>query len=125
ERWAREHFDVESFDYRWSAQDFTAADRVPYVGRSPRMKRTFVATGFNKWGLTNGTASAVVLADLLQGREHSWLHLYDATRIGDVRTIIKVVNDNVHVGRRFVQDRITRLRAPSVDHLQPGDGGIV
>src|SRR5690606_21597755 len=31
ERWARDHFDVESFDYRWSAQDHMTPDGMPYV----------------------------------------------------------------------------------------------
>jgi nitrite reductase/ring-hydroxylating ferredoxin subunit len=125
ERWARDHFEVESFEYRWSAQDYTTPDNVPYVGRSPRMSRTFVATGFNKWGLTNGTAAALVLVDLVQGRDHPWLELFDATRIGDARTVKKMVEDNVHVGRRFVQDRIGRLFASSISTLAPGEGGVV
>ncbi len=125
ERWTRQHFDVEAFAYRWSTQDYTTPDRLPYVGRSPRTARTFVATGFNKWGLTNGTAAAAVLAALLQGRDHPWLELFDTTRIGDVRTVKKVLTDNVHVGRRFVQDRIGRLAAPSVTTLKRGEGRVV
>jgi glycine/D-amino acid oxidase-like deaminating enzyme len=125
EAWAREHFDVESFEYRWSSQDYTSADDVPYVGRSPRTERTFVATAFRKWGLTNGTAAATVLAEVVQGRDHPWLELFDATRIGDAQTIKKLVEDNVHVAKRLVVDRIARLRAASVSHLAPGDGDIV
>jgi glycine/D-amino acid oxidase-like deaminating enzyme/nitrite reductase/ring-hydroxylating ferredoxin subunit len=125
ERWAREHFDVESFEYRWSAQDYTTVDEIPYVGRSPRMTRTFVATGFKKWGLTNGTAAAQVLTDLIAGRDNPWVQVFDATRIGDADTVKKLVEENVHVGKRFVKDRVARLRADTVAHLQPGDGGMV
>lgn len=125
ERWAREHFDVESFEYRWSAQDYTTVDDVPYVGRSPRMSRTFVATGFKKWGLTNGTAAAQVLTDLVAGRDNPWTQVFDATRIGDAHTVKKLVEENVHVGKRFVEDRVARLRAGTVAHLRPGDGGMV
>lgn len=125
ERWTREHFDVDSFAYRWSSQDYTTADEVPYVGRSPRMKRTFVATGFRKWGLTNGTAAATVLADLIGGRPSRSLEVFDATRIGDGATVKKLVEDNLQVGKRFVMDRIARLGADSVHHLQPGEGEMV
>jgi glycine/D-amino acid oxidase-like deaminating enzyme len=103
ERWAREHFDVESFEYRWSAQDYATADDVPYVGRSPRMTRTFVATGFKKWGLSNGTAAAQMLADLIGGRDNPWLEMFDAIRIGDADTVKKLVEENVHVAKRFVE----------------------
>jgi glycine/D-amino acid oxidase-like deaminating enzyme/nitrite reductase/ring-hydroxylating ferredoxin subunit len=125
ERWTREHFDVESFEYRWSAQDYTTADELPYVGRSPRMHRTYVATGFKKWGLSNGTAAAHVLADLIAGRDNPSLEVYDSTRIGDAQAIKKLVEENLHVGMTFVKDRVARLRADAVSELPSGEGAIV
>lgn len=125
EQWARSHFDVESFEYRWSAQDFIPADGMPHIGRSPRSTRTFVATGFQKWGLTNGTVAAQILADLLDGRDHPWLEAFDATRIGDPSTLTDLAKDNLKVAAHFVGDRIARLRSRSIDHLAPGEGGIV
>ncbi|HSL59748.1 MAG TPA: FAD-dependent oxidoreductase [Acidimicrobiales bacterium] len=125
ERWAGEHLDVESFAYRWSAQDYTTPDQVPYVGRSPRMSRTFVATGMRKWGLTNGTAAAEVLTALVRGREHRWQEVFDATRIGDIESITELAADNIHVARRFVADHIGRLRADAVGDLEPGEGAVV
>ena len=125
ERWVREHFAVESIEYRWSAQDYTTVDQVPYVGRSPRMSRTLVATGFRKWGLTNGTAAAEMLADMVAGRDNPWLEAFDATRIGGARAIKKLVEENVDVAARFVGDRIARLRPGSVADLGAGEGAIV
>ena len=125
ERWTRQHFAVESFDHRWAAQDFSTADGIPYVGRSPRSKRTFVATGFAKWGLTNGTAAAAMLADQIAGEENPWLEAFDATRIGGAEALKQLVEQNVHVGTRFVTDRIGRLRAGSPADLAPGEGGVV
>jgi glycine/D-amino acid oxidase-like deaminating enzyme/nitrite reductase/ring-hydroxylating ferredoxin subunit len=125
EDWARTHFDVESFEYRWSAQDFIPADGMPYIGRSPRSSRTFVATGFQKWGLTNGTVAAQILAELIDGRDHPWLEAFDATRIGDPSTFTSLAKDNLKVGAHFVGDRLGRLRAGSIGDLAPGEGGIV
>jgi len=125
ERWAREHFPVSSFEHRWSAQDFYPADDRPYIGRSPRTDHVFVATGFKKWGLTAGTVAGEIITSLVQGEEHPWLHAFDATRIGDAKAVKKLVQDNLHVGVRFVKDRVARLRAESIDHLQPGQGGVV
>jgi glycine/D-amino acid oxidase-like deaminating enzyme/nitrite reductase/ring-hydroxylating ferredoxin subunit len=125
EDWARSNFDVESFEYRWSAQDFIPADGMPYIGRSPRSSRTFVATGFQKWGLTNGTVAAEILTDLLGGRDHPWLQAFDATRIGDPSTFKDLAKDNLKVGAHFVGDRLLRLRSDSVEDLAPGEGGMV
>ena len=125
ERWTRDHFDVESFDYRWSSQDHMSVDGLPYVGRSPRTARTFVATGFNKWGLTNGTAAAHMLTNLVAGRDDPWLHAFDATRIGGPATITRLIKQNLHVATRLVKDWAGRISTRSVADLAPGDGGIV
>ena len=56
-------------------------DGVPYIGRySPRTPGLFVATGFNKWGMTSSMVSALLLTDLLTGRESPWAHVFDPSR---------------------------------------------
>ncbi|MGH3922385.1 MAG: FAD-dependent oxidoreductase [Pseudonocardiaceae bacterium] len=105
-------------------------DSLPYVGRSPRRQRTFVATGFKKWGMSNGTAAAMLLTDLIAGRDNPWAAVYDAARIGDVGTTAKLVKENVGVAKRFIHDRIARRRAPALadlgaEDLQAGEGRIV
>ena len=124
ERWARQHFDVASIEYRWSAQDFTSVDDLPYVGRSPRSERTLVATGMRKWGLTNGTAAAQILADLVAGRDNPWHEAFDATRIGGASAVKDLVQDNLQVGKELVGGYVERLSAVAVDHLGPGEGGL-
>src|SRR5690606_26961372 len=65
EDWARQSFPVRAIEHRWSAQDYISADSVPYVGRLPLGKgRVWTATGFSKWGLSAGTAAAMILTDL-------------------------------------------------------------
>jgi glycine/D-amino acid oxidase-like deaminating enzyme/nitrite reductase/ring-hydroxylating ferredoxin subunit len=125
ERWTGTHFDVESFEYRWSAQDYQSVDQMPYVGRAPLMKRTYVATGFRKWGLTNATAAAHMIADLLAGRENDWIAAFDPTRLGDARTLAQTSLLNLNVASRFVKGRVQRLIAPSVEDLDLGEGGLV
>ncbi len=125
ERWASRHFDVVGFDYRWSAQDYITTDQVPYVGRFPFMERTYVACGFKKWGLTNGTVAAEIITDMISGRDNPWMEAFDSTRIGGARTAANVVAANIHVGRRLVIDRVGRLTAGPVEGLEPGEGGIV
>ena len=125
QQWTHDTFGAAAVKFRWSAQDYSTLDDLPYVGRSPRTTNCYVATGFNKWGLTNGTAAAVVLADLVNGRAHPWLEVFDATRIGDPAAVAKMVKENVHVGKRFVSDRLARLSATAVSDLEPGVGRVV
>lgn len=125
ERWANEHFEVESFEYRWSAQDFSTADGIPYIGQSPFAERTWIATGFHKWGLSNGTAAARIITDGMTGVENPHAPAFDPRRIGGPGTLGRMVKDNARVARHLVGDRIARLNAPPIADLQPGDGGIV
>ena len=125
ETWAQQTFPVEGVVHRWSAQDYVTIDRVPYIGRCPRTEHVFVATGFGKWGMTGGTAAAMILADLLSGNDNPWSDTFDATRIGNVEAAKTFVKTNASVGMHFVKDRIARLRPADVESLAPGQGGIV
>ena len=40
----------------------------------------YVATGFNGWGISNGAAAALLIADQIQGIDTPWGALYNATR---------------------------------------------
>jgi glycine/D-amino acid oxidase-like deaminating enzyme/nitrite reductase/ring-hydroxylating ferredoxin subunit len=125
ESWTRSHFAVRSIDWRWSAHDYVPVDSVPYVGRSPRSTRVHVATGFKKWGMTNATAAAMILSDVILGRESPWSEVFDATRVDASGSVKEFVKENVDVGKRFVKDHVARLSAPPADSLSPGQGGVV
>jgi glycine/D-amino acid oxidase-like deaminating enzyme/nitrite reductase/ring-hydroxylating ferredoxin subunit len=123
EAYARERFDVASIDMRWSTQDNIPLDQVPYVGKAgPGAKSVYVATGFRKWGFANGTAAAMMLADLIHGRENPWLATFDATRLGPPSALLTMAKENVNVGYRFFRDR---LKSQDVEDIPPGGGGIV
>ena len=125
EAWARETFDVEAVGHRWSAQDYTTLDRIPYVGRCPGTDRLFVGTGCGKWGMTGGTVAAMINADLVTGRENPWAEVFDAGRVGNAGAVKKFVKENASVGMHFVKDRVERLRAGDVGELAPGEGAVV
>jgi len=66
---------------RWAAQDCMTLDGVPYIG--PYAKNTaglYVATGFNKWGMTSSMAAAAILTDLVQGRENPCAEVFSPAR---------------------------------------------
>jgi Rieske Fe-S protein len=127
EAFAREHWDVRSIDYRWSAQDNTTLDGVPYVGRlTPIEGRLFMATGFAKWGITGGTAAALLLADVLAGRANpAWASFFDPNRLTLRASVPRLVQENAVAAVRFVGDRITKRGRRPIEDLRPGEGDIV
>jgi glycine/D-amino acid oxidase-like deaminating enzyme/nitrite reductase/ring-hydroxylating ferredoxin subunit len=126
EAFAREHWAVESVEYRWSAQDNTTVDGVPYAGpATPLDDRVLMATGFAKWGLTNGTAAAQILADRILGRENEWAALYDPNRLTPRASAMRFVTENAEAGARFLGDRLTKPGRRAIEDLQRGEGDIV
>ncbi|CAN5752075.1 FAD-dependent oxidoreductase [soil metagenome] len=85
DRWAREHFPVRETTARWAAHDLVPDDQLPWAGpASPATPGVLVAGGFAKWGMTNGTAAAHVLADRIlerRGPSAGWSSAYTAFRL--------------------------------------------
>jgi glycine/D-amino acid oxidase-like deaminating enzyme/nitrite reductase/ring-hydroxylating ferredoxin subunit len=126
EAFARAHWHVESIAYRWSAQDNTTLDGVPYIGPvTPLDDRVLMATGFAKWGLTNGTVAALILADRVLGRENAWAQLYDPVRFTPRASARRFVKENAEAGVRFVGDRLTKPGRRAIEDLRRGEGDIV
>ena len=68
--------------YRWAAQDCMTLDGMPYIGPyyGSRENGLWVAAGFNKWGMTGSMVSAMVLRDLVCGRENPYSELFRPDR---------------------------------------------
>lgn len=67
--------------YRFATQDCMTLDQVPYIGRYSRNTRgLYVATGFNKWGMTSSMVAADLLCDLVMGKENPYEKLFWPSR---------------------------------------------
>ncbi len=127
ERWLTDNFPVGSIEYRWVNEDYTPIDMVPFVGwsSSARSKAYLVATGFKAWGISNGTAAAMILADLASGTDgHPWLSLFDATRIDPIAGGKQFLSENAKVASHLVGGYLAR-KPHSFDELAPGDAAIL
>ncbi|MEQ8201392.1 MAG: FAD-dependent oxidoreductase [Syntrophomonadaceae bacterium] len=104
-KWARETFRVTAIPYQWSTQDCMTLDYIPYVGRLTRAEPgLYVATGFNKWGMTNSTASAIILRDLIVKGENPWTEVYDPSRFP---ALGELVVQNADVAKHYVAGKIS------------------
>lgn len=67
--------------YHWAAQDCMTLDQIPYIGRyAGRGQQWYVATGFNKWGMTSAMAAAEILRDYVLGRENVFAPVFSPSR---------------------------------------------
>ena len=81
EDFAGSHYPEACEKYHWATQDCMTLDGVPYIGRySKRTPDFYVATGFNKWGMTSSMVSARILTDMITGRKNPYAPVFSPSR---------------------------------------------
>jgi glycine/D-amino acid oxidase-like deaminating enzyme len=123
--WARKHYPGAEQTHFWSAQDYTPIDELPYVGPIlPGSESIFIATGFNKWGMTNGAAAALALSSRILGGRMDWSSAFASWSPHELSGLRTAVQSNLEVGFNLTKGWIT----PSVrtGRRSPKDeGGVV
>lgn len=67
--------------YSWAAQDCMSLDKIPYIGHySKRTPDLYVASGFNKWGMTSSMAAAIILTDMITGKKNEYAEVFNPSR---------------------------------------------
>lgn len=75
------HYRKANIVGRWATQDCMTLDALPYIGQySKSTPDLFVATGFNKWGITSSMAAAMILTDLVQEKSNEYSSVFSPSR---------------------------------------------
>jgi Rieske Fe-S protein len=125
ESWGRERFPaMGSVEYRWSGQVMEPVDGVAFIGEAPGgPDGLFVITGDSGMGTTHGAIGAMILTDLIMGRENAWATLYDPSR-KTLRAGLEFVRQNVNVAAQYT-DWLAGADVRSVDEIPAGRGAVV
>ncbi len=90
--YAKQHFGITTFTNNWSDRDYVAYDKVPLIGKLyPWSKHVYVGTAFKKWGLSGGTAAAMILTDLIAGKKNKYAHVFTPQRLRPIASIPRAV----------------------------------
>jgi glycine/D-amino acid oxidase-like deaminating enzyme/nitrite reductase/ring-hydroxylating ferredoxin subunit len=108
EEWVRANLAVGDVAWRWVNEDYETDHRVPFVSMPEDGFQ--LATGFNGWGISNGTAAAMLMADRIRGQANPWASLFDPNR---------------PYPEDFNPGGDTQSRVDSVDDIAPGAGGVI
>ncbi|MCD6065808.1 MAG: puuB 1 [Bacteroidetes bacterium] len=82
ENWAREHFDIEDVQYKWSGQVMEPMDGLAYIGKNPFDKNNvYIVTGDSGNGMTHATIAGLLIDDLIHERENKFKDLYHPSRL--------------------------------------------
>lgn len=110
---------------RWSAQDCIPIDDVPYIGQFARSKPNwFVATGFQKWGMTSAMVAATLISDLICGQQNAYAEVFSPQRFY-LRASAKKLSANIGQFTKSLVKRTFAAPDLTLDSLPKGHGGVV
>jgi glycine/D-amino acid oxidase-like deaminating enzyme len=122
--WTTLHYPGATQTHFWSAQDYSPADELPYVGPIlPGHESIFVATGFDKWGMTNGPAAALALSSRLLGGRRDWANAFASWSPHELAGITTALHSNLEVAFNLAKGWLTPSTQPG--HCTPHHGGVV
>lgn len=114
---------VEEVLAMWSAQDYDTPDELPYIGRISDNSNIYVAAGFRKWGLSNGTLSGIMIADLIAEGNCNYESLYSRTRSDFLSSPGKAIVGAVNPVIELIKSKFEGTEG--IDGLQPGEGRVI
>ena len=121
---AKKQFSIDEFSYRWSAQDLTTMDKLPYIGPITKSEENiFVATGFRKWGMTNGTIAAKVISDLIIKKSSPYEDLFTPSRFHADPSLRKFIRINADTAKHMIKGKFDNTKK-RVDELPPDEATI-
>lgn len=125
EAWVRSHYPMAgAVDFRWSGEVMEPADGVAYLGHNPMDdKNVYIITGDSGNGMTHCTIGAMMITDMIMGRDNVWEEVYAPSRKA------------VHGMSEFIKEQANTLaqyrawlkggEVDSAQHIPAGEGAIV
>lgn len=86
-------------EYMWSNKDIMTMDSVPYIGSLNDDNTLLIGTGYNTWGMTNGSLAGKILSDIILEKENKYIELVNPKRglnLGKVMNFPIVLGANVY-----------------------------
>ena len=116
------HYEIK---YKWNTRDCVTLDKVPYIGEfSNFMPNMYVATGFNKWGMTTSNVAANIIKDSILENDNEYIEVYNSTRFEPIKNKNELKNMAGQVFKSFVSNRM-KIPKESLDVIKNDNGGII
>lgn len=123
--WTERHFPGAEATHTWSAQDYSPIAELPFVGPlTPTSDRILVATGYDKWGMTNAVAAALALTGRVLGGHQQWAEALQSWSRSEVTGIPTAAKENAAVAYELVKGWVAPVVGGSAAEPDEG-GGIV
>lgn len=125
EAFGQEVFGLKDIPYRWSAQDLVTLDKIPYIGEiTANEPNVLIATGYRKWGMTSGTAAALLFKDMVLENNNAYQDLYAPSRFYAHPSLKNFLMDNGDVAAHLIKGKF-EIPDRSIETLSKDEGAVV
>ena len=122
---AKKYYPNSKILYKWNTRDCITLDKIPYIGEfSLFMPNAYVATGFNKWGMTSSNIAANIIKDDILGFNNLYVDTFDSNRFKPVKNRTEVKNMVKQVFHSFISNRI-KIPEDDLSKIKNDNGCIV
>ena len=122
---ARNIYPQGQIKYHWNTEDCITLDKIPYIGEYSKLwDNCYVATGFNKWGMTTSNIAAEIITDKIMGEENEYEAIFKSTRLEPIKNIKEMTN-MVKEGINSLFIKKLEIPKEEVNQIQNGEGKIV
>lgn len=122
---AHEIFGDYEFLYEWNTEDCISLDKIPYIGEfSNFTDNFFVATGFDKWGMTTSNVAANLITDKIVKGESIYEEIFKATRVEAVKNEEELKNMIKQSVKSLVIDKLKEPKE-TIEDVKNDEGKIV
>ena len=91
-------------EYIWSNIDIITNDYLPYIGLIK--ENLYIGTGYNTWGMTNGSIAGKLLSDLILNKNNKYKKLFDPKRSSS--SICSITTDIFSSAKPFIQNKLIK-----------------
>ena len=111
--------------YKWNTRDCITLDKIPYIGEySIFMPNMYVATGFNKWGMTSSNVAANIISDAILGKENKYAEVFNSNRLHPIKNRGEMGNMTKQVYHSYITNRL-QIPEDAISEIKNDNGGIV
>ena len=93
-------------DYLWTNEDIITNDYMPYIGRID--DNLYLATGYNTWGMTNGSLAGLLISDIILNKKNKYINLFNPKREMPIKNILNVTYNLYSSAKPFVENKLIK-----------------
>lgn len=109
----------------WSAQDCMTLDGIPYIGLySDTTPSLYVATGFNKWGMTTSMVASKIISDMILDKKNVYEEVFTPKRFKVNASMTSLLQETKHVASGIFLKKL-KPATESLEEIAPDRGGII